>query len=471
MRILLINPPRENEIIGNNPSIIEKERGYNPPLGLLYVAAYIKKNSRFDVNIIDSQVEGLNYNSLKEKIREISPDVVGITCMSLTLLDVIKTVEIVKETKPSSKIVLGGPHVHLFPEETISLPNIDFLVLGEGEITFHQLLTNINDYNVLKNIKGIVFKNNGQIINTGYPELISNLDILPFPARDMVPFKKYSSLFFDGKTITTVITSRGCPFKCSFCNRPHLGKKFRARTSKNVVDEIEECVKMGIRCFLFYDDTFTVNKQRVLDICNEILHRQLDICWDIRSRVDTIDEQMLNLLKQAGCNAIHYGVETGTAKILKILRKDITLDLAEKTFLLTKKYKIKTLAYFMIGNPDETEEDIHTTFKVMKQLNPDYVHLTIFSPFPGTDLYNTGLESGIIKNDCWREFASNPKITFTAPYWNDKLSINELKKLLAKGYKTFYIRPYYIFKTLIRISSLNHLKKLIFSGIRVFLMK
>lgn len=366
MKVLLINPPRENEIIGNNPAIIEEARGFNPPLGLLCIAGYLERQSNHDVSVIDAQVDQLDYPALKSKIAEKTPDVVGLTAMTMTLIDVIKTVNLAKEVSGNIKIVLGGPHVFLFPYETASLRNVDYAVLGEGEETFKELLDNLNNREKLKEIPGLVFKDNEAVVNTGMRPFMKNLDGLPFPARHLVPYEKYSSLLAKRSPVTTILTSRGCPFQCSFCARPHLGKMFRAQSPGRVLDELEECVRMGIRDFLFYDDTFTVNRKRVLDICRGVVDRKLDIGWDIRARVDTIDEEMIKHLKMANCGGIHYGVEAGTEKVLKILNKGITLDKVSKTFELTKKYKIPILAYFMLGNPTETREDICETFRVIK---------------------------------------------------------------------------------------------------------
>lgn len=470
MKILLINPPRFNEIIGNNPSIIEEERGYNPPLGLLYIASYIQEHTDHEISIIDSQVERLDYQSLKTRIVSEQPDIVGITVMTMTLIDVVKTCRIVKEVDKKIRIVLGGPHVNLFPNETIKIESVDYLVLGEGEEVFNDLVEAINLNSEMEKIPGIVFKKNEEVVNTGARSHISNLDNLPFPARHLVPYEKYSSLLFKGKVVTTIITSRGCPFRCSFCDRPHLGKVFRARSAQNVVDELEACVQLGIHEFLFYDDTFTVNKKRVIDICNEIIKRRLNISWDIRSRVDTVDEEIIMHLKKAGCQGIHYGIEAGTEKVLKILNKGITIGHAEQIFNLTRKYKMPILAYFMIGNPRETLDDIHTTFRVMKSLKPDYVHMTILTPFPGTKIYHDGLEEGIIKKDYWMEFAANPKSDFVPPHWDELFNKDELNELLIEGYKSFYLRPTYILKRLVSLRSLEEFKKKAVAGFKVISM-
>jgi len=471
MNILLINPPRENEIIGNNPSIIEEERGSNPPLGLLYVAGYLERNSDHCVSVIDAQVEKLDYHILPSRIGTFKPDVVGITAMTMTLIDVMKTTELVKGIDKNIKIVLGGPHVHLYPEETIQLEHVDYLVLGEGEAAFKELLDHIEDSSQLEKISGLVFQRNGRIINTGVRSAIENLDEIPFPARHLVPYRKYNSLLSKREISTTIFTSRGCPFKCSFCDRPHLGKIFRARSATNVVDEIEECTNKGIHEFLFYDDTFSVNKKRVVDICNEIVRRKLNIGWDIRARIDTVNEDVLKHLEKAGCQGIHYGIEAGSERILKVLNKGINIKQTKQVFDLTRKFKIPILAYFMIGNPTETLEDIYITFNVIKMLNPDYVHMTIMTPFPGTKIYFDGLKNGIIRKDYWKEFAGNPTPDFVPPHWGENFNRKELQDLLVKGYKAFYIRPSYILKRIMHVKSFTELKKKMAAGINVFAMK
>lgn len=467
MKVLLVNPPRENEIIGNNPAIIEEERGYNPPLGLLYLAGYLEAHSEHDVGVIDSQVEELSYDDLKRRVGEFAPDVAGLTAMTMTLLDVIKTVRAIKEASPAARIVLGGPHAHLYPEETIALEDVDFLVLGEGEEAFKELLDSIDDRGKLREVPGLVFTDDGLTVNTGIRPPIDDLDALPFPARHLVPYRKYSSLLARGDCVTTIFTSRGCPFKCTFCDRPHLGKRFRARSPGNVVDEIEECVGMGIKEFLVYDDTFTVDKKRVLEICDEIGRRKLEVGFDIRARVDTVDEEMLRKLKAAGCQGIHYGVEAGTEKILKVLNKGIHIDRVERVFEMTRKEGIPVLAYFMIGSPTETREDIETTFKVMRRLKPDYVHMTVLTPFPGTEIYRSGLESGVIERDVWKEFARDPRPGFQPPHWGENFTRQELKEMLVRGYKGFYLRPGYILKRLASLKSWSEFKRKAKAGLKV----
>lgn len=471
MKILLINPPSLNEILSCNPRIISKERGHNPPLGILYLAGYLEKNSSHQVMVLDAQAEELNYVDLENRIRKSAADIVGITAMTMTMIDVLKVVEIVKRQNPQSKVVLGGPHVSIYPQETIDLPGVDYLVLGEGEVIFSQLILNISNIENLKKIKGLVFKEGGMTVNTGQPDFINDLDELPFPARHLAPYKKYSSLLAVKSPITTMFTSRGCPYRCTFCYRPNMGKMFRSVSARRVVDEMQLCIDMGIKEIFIYDDTFSVNKKRVVEICREIQKRDLRIPWDIRTRIDNIDRQILMELRSANCKRIHYGIEAGTAKILKVLNKDIDLNMAAEVFKMTKDLGISTFAYFMIGAPSETREDIEATIDFAKKLKTDYMQVTIFTPFPGTEIYKQGLERGVFEYDYWKAFAQNPVSTFKTKYWEENLSENELQELIVRVYREFYTRPSYILNSMLKIRSFEEFKRKLKAGMQVIRME
>lgn len=472
MNILLINPPRDNEIVADNPAFIDEERGYNPPLGLLYLAAYVKNKLNYDVKVIDAQVEQLKYDgNFVNTIKLVDPDVVGLTVMTFTLIDVLKVVELVritaKQLNKKITIVLGGPHASIFPEETAKLEGVDYVIVGEGEVAFLELLKALEQNQKRPKIKGLVYRDNEQLVNNGQSDFIDNLDELPFPARELAPVNKYNSILSSDRIVTTMFTSRGCPFQCSFCDRPHLGKRFRARSAKNVVDEMEQCLKIGIKEILIYDDTFTVNRQRAIDICDEIIRRDLRFFWDIRARVDTVDEEILKKLKQAGCQRIHFGVESGTDKILKVLKKGITLDQVEKTFKISKKLGIETLAYFMIGCPTEIKEDIDETIRFAQKIKPDYAHITILTPYPATVIYRQALEKGIIKDDYWREFARHPENGVVTRYWEENFTREELLAILDQFYHRFYGRPSYMLEKLLKIRSFSDFKKKVKIGLKI----
>ena len=472
MKIVLINPPRFNEIRADNPSFIDEERGYNPPLGILYLASYLQQNANYPIKIIDAQAEKLNYDEEFKKRIPVDDDlVVGITAMTFTMIDVIKTIKLLREVEKKSlikmKIVLGGPHTIIYPKETIEITGVDYVVVGEGEVPFFELCEKISQEQKPLDVKGVVFKNENGIIDNGVSESIKDLDIFPFPARHLTDIKKYYSVLSGNKIVTTMFTSRGCPFPCTFCDRPQYGKKFRARSAKNVVDEMAACVEMGIEEVMVYDDTFTVNRRRVIDICDEIVSRGLKFSWDIRTRVDTVDEDMLTKLSDSGCKQIHFGVEAGTEKILKILNKGISVEQIEKVFNICRQLKMKTLAYFMIGMPTETKEDIEESVKLAKKLKPEFVHITILTPYPATAIYEQALAGGVIKNDYWREFARHPEKGVVTKYWEENFSQQELFDLLDHFYSSFYGRPSYILSNLLKIRSFNEFRKKLKMGFKV----
>lgn len=467
MKVLLINPPIFNLLVGDSPKFLDEERGYNPPLGLMYLASYAKKYSNHEIEILDTQVEELNFEQIKERIKRGDPDVVGIEVMTFTLLDVIETIKIIKEVNKDIKIVLGGPHVNIFPIESINNTGVDCIILGEGEKIFTELLNNFDSKQKLKKIKGLIFTEDKKIINTGVPDLIEKLDELPFPAREITPYKKYSSVLAKRSPVTTMITSRGCPFQCTYCFRPHLGKKFRAHSAQYVFDEIRSCIDLGIHEALIYDDTFTVDKKRVHQICDLLIEKNIDFGWDIRARVDTVDKELLNKLKKAGCERVHYGVEAGVQKIINELNKGITLQQALDAFKETKKAGIETLAYFMIGNPTETRTEIKETLDFAKKLNPDFVSFSVTVPFPSTALYARALQEKVIKTDVWKEYAKNPTKEFQSPLWTKELSREELLNWLNFAYKDFYSRPSYILKKMMKIRSVAEFKRKMKAGLRV----
>lgn len=469
MKILLINPPQLEAIDPSLPRIFQEKEDPMPPLGLMHLSSYLKKfgQKNHQIKILDCQLEKINHEHLEKIILEENPDIFGITATSFSLPAAIQAADIMKKINPETKIVIGGPHVYIYPTETLSLKVIDYIVLGEGEETFTELVNNIDRQNNLYKIKGLGFKKDGRAVINEQREPIKNLDSLPFPDRRLLPYEKYESALSRKMPITTMFSSRGCPFRCLFCNRPHLGKVFRARSAKNVVDEMEECVKIGIQEIFFYDDTFTVDRERVADICEEILNRKLNIYWDVRARVDTVDEKLLILMKKAGCQRIHYGVEAGTQKILNTLRKGITLEQVEKAFSITRKIGIETLAYFMMGSPGETKEDILETISFAKKIKPDFVNFSITTPYPATDLYVLGLQKNLLPYDYWKKFAENPSIDFKPMVWEENLKKEELKKLLKKAYLSFYFRPGFVLKTLKNIKSFKELLRKAIAGLRI----
>ena len=246
-----------------------------------------------------------------------------------------------------------------------------------------------------------------------------------------------------------------------------MGKRFRANSADYVVREMKECVAIGVGEVFLYDDTFTVNRKRVLEICEKKIDSKIDLAFDIRARVDCIDLEMLEALKAAGCERIHYGVEAGTEKIQKILGKGISLEQTKHVFKMTKKVGIKSLAYFMIGSPTETREDINESMRFAVELDPDFVSITILTPFPETGIYHQAMEEGVIGHDYFKEFAENPSQDFQTKYWENDLNRENLFEELKKAYFKFYGRPGFIIREAFRVRSINEFNRKFKMGLKV----
>lgn len=444
MKILLLNPPNRKTLIGNNPSFLDDSRGCNPPLGIMYIASYLLKHTHHRVELWDCQVQG----NPDHKLLFGNYDVVGITATTFTLLDVV---DLIVKTKRYSKakVIVGGTHPTIYPEETLDL-GADAVIQGEGEETFPTMIKK------LANLSKMISE---QI------KPIQDLDDLPFPLRQNI--NKYNSVFSNGMA-TTIFSSRGCPFNCRFCYRPVMGRICRYRSAGNVVAEIEECYRRGIKDYLFYDDTFTVNKTRAVEICRLLRKAKLKIRFDVRSRVDCLDKVLLKELKQAGMFQIHLGVESGVQRILDRMNKGIKLEQVEQAFKLCRTIGIKTLAYIMIGCPDETLEDITTTRQFVKKLNPDYLHATVFTPFPATDFYLEWVERYGV--DVWKGFAGHPTAGFIPPVWGN-ISREQLSAILIDIYREFYVRGPYIIRKLFEVRSVGRLKKYVRAGLNMWRAK
>jgi len=454
MKILLVNPPTKNMIAAELPLFIKKNEGIFPPLGLMYIASYLRKQMDCKISILDAQALRMDYLKLEKSIRDFNPDVVGITVYTHSLIDVIKVSLIVKGINKNTHVCLGGPHVDIFPEEVMSLASVDSAVLGEGEEVFLKLVQCLRYGSNLKEVRGIVFRKEGQIIKTEPGGGVKDLDSLPFPARDLLNNRRYYGILGRHSVVTTMVSSRGCPFKCSFCSTPK--GHYRARSSKNVVDEMEACAGYGIKEVHFFDDTFNVDPERVVLICDEIIARKLNLKWSFRGRADKLNKPLLTHLKKSGCYRIHVGVETSSDEGLERLKKGITVGQVKQVFRWAREAGINTVAYFLIGCPHEhSTEDVLRTIEFSKDLDSDFALFNILTPYPSTELYKEGLQRGILRSDYWRDFALNPRKDFLLEFWQEWFTRKELLSLLRIAYREFYFRPKFILKTLLTLSNLR----------------
>jgi radical SAM superfamily enzyme YgiQ (UPF0313 family) len=468
MKILLLYPPRENYIFGITPHIyVEADAGYYPPIGLLYLAGYLEKFSEEEIFVLDAHTEKMSHLDVKNYISRLKPDVVGVYFSTYYLEDGAITVRNIKDVSREIVTIVGGPHSVLYPEETIKIPEVDYVMVGESEKSFNQLIKYLKkkNFQAIENMPNVVTKNN----QTKNPvrERIENLDELPFPARHLTNFRKYTSILAKKNPITTVISSRGCPFKCYFCSNIESGQKVRYRSAKNVVDELQMIgEKFGIYDILFFDELFTSNRKRTLDICDEIIRRGLKIRWHCRSRADVLDEEMIKKMKKAGCRLIQFGIETGNQRLQKVINKNLNLEKVRNIVKMVYDEGIYTYADFMFGLPTETEEETKKTLEYALSLKLDYAVFGMFHPVPGSVFYDEGIREKLF-SDYWREEIVNKfggKISDHS--WTRK-DRQKYEKVMSISYNRFYFRPRYWWSSLWRLDSFQQFFWELKSGVKV----
>lgn len=464
MKILLVIPPYKNTLVMEAPNEIFEEFGTYPPLGLLYLAASLRKyNPNHEIKILDCDAYRLDFSDVEKTINEFKPDAVGVTAYTPTIYDALQVVKLVKKINPNIITIMGGHHTDMYHKETIALGNIDYIVLGEGEEILPKLVEAIENGGNIRQIPGLVLKQSDEIVVTGEPGYIRNLDDLPLPARDLMDIDKFQCVLGRDKLVATVMSSRGCPFRCTFCYKPLKTRAWRFRSAENIVAEIEQCCNLGIKEIFFFDDNFSVDMKRVEKICDLIIEKGLDITWSYRGRVSSISYEMLQKCRKSGCHRIHFGVETGTDEGLRRIKKDITTDMVRNAFKLCKKVGITRVGNFMIGLPGEKKEDMFKTIEFAKSIGTDYAEFAILTPFPRTELYEEGIKRGIF-DDFWLEFAKNPTPDFKLKVWNEYYSREELFQILEECLKKFYFDPRTMIKILFSIRSFKELSTKIKAG-------
>lgn len=415
-----------------------------PPSGLCYIAAYLRDKG-IEVNIFDSQVQK---ESIRHAVEKFDPDVVGITCVTSLVYSTLEVARCLKKEFPHKIIVVGGIHPTIRPQDFLQDTNIDYVVVGEGEVTMYELVNAVETGRDAAQIPGVMYKQKGRIIIGPPRDLIQNLDDLPRPAIDLVPLEKYriSPDMRTGTHVGIVFTSRGCPFNCIFCaNRILTQGKYRAHSVERVCQEVDELIeKEKINQLFVFDDNFAVNRNRAKKICEEFIRRDFHkkITWWAEARVDCVDEELLLLMAKSGCKIISYGLESGVQRLLDFIEKNITLEQVKQTIEITRKAGIDIRASFILGLPTETREESLKTIQFAKQLDIDQVRFAIATPFPGTKLWDIAQEEGAILTDDWEAFSLMSGYSKGAPVYAPKgRSAEELAKLQRYANISFFLRP------------------------------
>ncbi len=461
-RVLLIYPP--------SPVINREDRCQQPtkellvipplpPTDLMYLAA-IAEQCGYEAMIRDYSQGG----NFEVDLKEFQPDFLVANIATPTFQSDMMAIKLAKDINPSiCTIVKGAPFLTYNTNTIYENPFIDYVIIGEAEFTLKEILEGVPNNEIL----GICYRENFQPIKNEKRPFIENLDELPFPARHLVDNSIYRRPD-NGKVQAVVKVARGCPFHCFFClATPVSGAKVRKRSPENIVAELKECVeKYNIRNFLFWSDIFNLDREWTLELCKKIIESGLKITWSSNTRADTMDDEMAKMMYKSGCRLVSIGVESGSQKMLDKIGKKITLDNIRNTVKILKKNKIKIYNYFVIGLPWETEETVEETIKFAIELDSNFISFYTATPLPGTKYFAYAMLNKLVEGN----------LDFRSAYYepvvrSESLSKERIFELHKQAVKRFYLRPKFIFKTLLSLRSFTEFKNYFIAGMNLLIKK
>lgn len=456
--VALVVPPLAPETLYGEWDL-SKVDSISPPIGLLSLAAMVRKyGGRPTVH--DAYARRWTLKETIDHVLKTHPDVVGVTCMTPSYPQAKLFVQELRKKAPRTLIVMGGAHITASSDEVMGdLPELDIGVLSEGEITIVELLQTIKGSGDLSNVDGIIYRRRDDTIRTKKREFIQNLDDLPLPAWDLLPSLtdpyRLSIIGTKGNQATSLLTTRGCPGKCTFCDVGGVGRKIRGFSADYVINMIEHLkTNYGMTDFLIYDDNFVALRNRLKEICEEVVTRKWDIHWSCSARVDIVQPELLCLMNRAGCWQIEYGIESGSQKMLDIMQKHITLKQIEQALRWTKDAGIQTRGNFIFGFPGETLESLEETLQFALKIDLDYFQQTFLTPYPGSAIYKQIDKYGKFDRDLRK--MNNLTINFVP----DGLTEEDLTSFSAKAFRKFYLRPKTVWFHLRKLRNVSDFKRL-----------
>lgn len=444
MKLLLINPSITKAEVyakysAGAPSL--------PPLGLCYLAAVLLEKGH-EINILDCAVEKTSISQLKREVQKFMPNLVGVTSTTVSYAAAQKVLHTVKEIDSNITTVLGGPHISAVPLSTMSdCQNVDIGVFGEGEYTFAEIVERLDRNQSLVNVEGLLLRYNGRIVQNNRRNSMKSLDDIPFPARHLLKdLRLYSHTPFRGaKFTTTMITSRGCPFNCAYCDQSVFGRSWRYHSPEYVIEEMALLKeKYNVDFISIEDDNFLLSKRRTIDICQGIIKQSLNIGWSCLGRANEVDEQVLPLMKKAGCKTIYVGIESGSARILDLINKKLSIEDIKKGVKLINKHGINVTGSFILGVPTETKGDVERTINLALSLPLDGISFFTFTPYPNTLLRDLAFQHGKVSEE-WINYSGHPT---SLPFIPNGMDEEYLLGVQAQAYKRFLLRPSYLIKHL-----------------------
>lgn len=437
-----------NKIVLTTPPITLKERygrlsgaaNTLPSLGLLYIAAVLRKEG-YSVSVIEASSLRLSLKELVKEIIKNKPEYLGISATTLSIFSASVLADEIKKIFNPIKVIIGGPHLTAVPEETMQFfKSFDFGVIGEGEETIRELINCIEQGGKVSDVPGIIFREGDRIIKTAPRAFLDELDRLPFPAWDILrgfPDKYHPPPFrFKKLPAVYLVTTRGCPYQCIFCDRSVFGNKCRGHSALYILELIEYLYKeFGIREILIEDDTFVTFKSRLIEICEGIIKRGIRISWSCLARADAVTPEILSLMKKAGCWSVGYGIETGDPEVMRFIGKNLDLDKIEQATMWTRKMGMLSKGFFIIGHPIDTHDSIRRTIVFALQLPLDDMSVSMMTPFPGSRLYEIASGYGEFEND-WGKM-NELNVVFVPK----GLTENDMYKYSKEILRRFYLRP------------------------------
>ncbi|MDY6974120.1 MAG: radical SAM protein [Thermodesulfobacteriota bacterium] len=461
--VVLINPPLSLE---DRYGKDMKEFGaVSEPLGIAYIAGYLESQD-IHVRVIDAQAENLSDNDIVNDISERKDEIIGISMLTPSFHVVKRLCKQLKGGCQNSMIILGGPHCTVLPERTLhEIKEADVTCIGEGELTLAEIAGLDNGLH-LGGIKGICYREGDKIMRTEARPFIKDLDRIPPPARHLLPMEKYhltASRVSESSYCPTIVVARGCPFSCTFCSRT-FGSTLRTHSVDRIVEEVKSLISTyRVSQINIEADTLTANKKFLKELCYGFIDSGINkrIQWTCESRVDTVDEEHLQLMYEAGCWQISYGVETGSQRLLNLINKSVNLRQIEDIFRLTKKVGISIRGFFMLGLPTETREESYDTIRFAKKLDPLWAQFTLTVPYPGTKMFNELDKMGQITTYDWSKYNtwSGWKGAEYVPFVPQGRTVEELCDLQKKALREFYLRPVVIIRFIAGLHSLHDFKK------------
>jgi len=457
MKVLLINPPVQDSYI--NPVL--KNLFYNsPPLGLCYLAAVLKKDG-VEAKIIDAAVEKLTIEQVIKRAKSIEPDIIGVSSTTYSFPSAVLLAAELKKIIGDKKIMIGGPHITSNPEDILKYKCFDFGVIGEGEVTVSELARAIKNGDNIDGIAGLVFNQKGRLYFSPKRPFIDDLDSLPFPDRDLVPLELYKPQPNDWKILPkmSMISSRGCPYGCIFCDKGVFGQNYRSFSARYIVSEMKLLIeKYKAKDIAFVDSTFTVSAERVRDIISEMKRQNINVNWTCTVRANIMTGELLKEMKDAGCWRVRIGVESANDEVLKFIKKGITKEQVLRVTKLAAALGLQPKGFFSIGHLVDTKESINETIKFALATPFKDITVQINTPLKNTPQYKIYKDHG--------GFVEEPKVDYS--FWQPSfvpngMTAKELSALHKKFYRVFYCRFIIIWRHLREIKSIQDLRKYIMS--------